>query len=181
MPRTAPQVSSGPEEGPDLQSLLLDVRRPQEQPPASEEDPGELCQLSASCGGPRTSLVTRRPAKRRRIACSYRAASGASATYCAITCSPNQTRTLRRCCLDVISATVTACSPRNSQPLQPVGLTGCHGSNGAQTDRDRSRTWTGPLPDLLRTSGGHLEDCTLSWGMSRDNVFTDVNGRNDGG
>lgn len=180
MPRTAPRVSSGAEEcpGPSIAT------------PGREETPGatpglrrtrKLGQISLSCCGPSTSLVTRRPANRLRIACSYRAASGASATYCAITCSPNQTRTLRRCCLDVISATVTACSPRNSQPLQPVGLTGCHGSNGAQADRDRSRTWTGPLPDLFRTSGGHLEDCTLSWGMSRDNVFTDVNGRNDGG
>jgi hypothetical protein len=61
-------------------------------------------------------------------------------------------------------------SPRNSQALQPVGITGCHGSNGARAQRDRSRTWTGPLPDLFRTSGGHLGDRTLSWGMSRDNV-----------
>jgi len=61
-------------------------------------------------------------------------------------------------------------SPRNSQPLQPVGLTGCHGSNGARAQRDRSRTWTGPLPDLFRTSRGHLGDSTLSWGISRDNV-----------
>jgi hypothetical protein len=61
-------------------------------------------------------------------------------------------------------------SPRNSEPLQPVGLTGCHGSNGARAQRDRSRTWTGPLPDLFRTSRGHLGDSTLSWGISRDNV-----------
>jgi hypothetical protein len=72
-------------------------------------------------------------------------------------------------------------SPRNSQALQPVGLTGCHGSNGARAHRDRSRTWTGPFPDLFRSSDGHLGDSTLSWGMSRDNVCTDVNGRNDGG
>jgi hypothetical protein len=61
-------------------------------------------------------------------------------------------------------------SPRNSQALQPVGLTGCHGSNGARAQRDRSRTWTGPLPDLFRSSRGHLGDSTLSWGTSRDNV-----------
>lgn len=54
-------------------------------------------------------------------------------------------------------------SPRNSEPLQPVGLTGCHGSNGARAQRDRSRTWTGPLPDLCRTSSGPLADI---WGTA---------------
>jgi hypothetical protein len=54
--------------------------------------------------------------------------------------------------------------------LQPVGLTGCHGSNGAQTERDRSRTWTGPFPDLFRTSGGQRRSAPCREAFSRDNV-----------
>jgi hypothetical protein len=91
--------------------------------PAGEESSGAAfrirerrirkLQASARSVGSSTSLVTRRPAKRLRMASSYLDASGGSATYCAMTCSPNQTRTRRRRCRDATPAMATAGSPRN--------------------------------------------------------------------
>lgn len=164
--RSAPDrtwVSFGTEEGPEPSRKLN---------PEREETPGcstpslRRTRKLISClnqfvlsSGPSVSLVTFRPAKRRRIACSYRAANGASATYWAITCSPNQTRTRRRCCRAVISAMLTAShpvtlSPCNQLDLLVVMAVMVHEPNvtALGPEEDLCRTSTGPLADIWRTA-----------------------------